>query len=149
MPKEIERKYLVTAGWREAVDGPGTVFRQAYLSTVPRATVRVRIAGDRAMLTVKGRNDGITRDEWEYPIPLDDAAQMIDRCASASLSKTRFRAGRWEIDEFHAPLEGLVVAEIELSSPDEVISLPSWIGREVSEDPRYYNSSLATSLVKP
>lgn len=149
MGKEIERKYLVTDGWRDATDGPGTEMRQAYLSTDPRATVRVRVAGDRAWLTVKGLTRGIERDEWEYPVPVADAIAMIERCGSDALSKCRYRSGRWEIDEFHGSLEGLVVAEIELSSPDESIILPAWIGEEVSDDPRYYNSSLARASVVP
>lgn len=143
MASEIERKFLVGPGWRDAVDGPGIEMTQAYLSADPRATVRVRIAGPRAWLTVKGLNRGISRDEWEYAIPVADARAMAERCASSALSKTRYRAGRWEIDEFHGPLEGLVVAEIELESEDEEIALPAWVGREVSDDPRYYNSSLA------
>lgn len=145
MAKEIERKYLVRDGWRGAVDGPGVKMRQAYLSVDPRATVRVRVSGDRAWLTVKGRNDGITRDEWDYTVPVADADAMIDRCGTAELSKTRYRCGRWEIDEFHGPLSGLVVAEIELTDASEQPALPSWIGREVSGDVRYYNSSLAAS----
>ena len=107
MAKEIERKFLVRDGWQDAVDGPGIRMRQAYLSTDPRATVRVRIAGDRARLTVKGCNHGIVRDEWEYDIPVADAEAMVDRCSTAALSKTRYRAGRWEIDRFAGPLEGL------------------------------------------
>ncbi len=95
MGKEIERKYLVTDGWRDATDGPGTEMRQAYLSTDPRATVRVRVAGDRAWLTVKGLTRGIERDEWEYPVPVADAIAMIERCGSDALSKCRYRSGRW------------------------------------------------------
>lgn len=149
MAKEIERKYLVREGWREAADGPGVKMRQAYLSVEPRATVRVRVAGDKAWLTVKGRNDGISRDEWEYPVPVADADAMIDRCGTAELSKTRYRSGRWEIDEFHGSLSGLVLAEIELTDESEQPVLPSWIGGEVSGDVRYYNSSLAASGVIP
>ncbi len=149
MAKEIERKFLVRAGWREAVDGPGTEMRQAYLSVDPRATVRVRVAGEQAWLTVKGLTKGISRDEWEYQIPVAEAEAMIDRCGTASLSKTRYRAGRWEIDDFHGKLQGLVVAEIELMSPDENIELPAWIGAEVSGDPRYYNSALAEAQAPP
>lgn len=144
MAKEIERKFLVCDdSYREAASG-AVEMSQAYLSTAIDATVRVRIAGDRGFLTVKGRNDGTVRDEWEYEVPADDARQMIDRCAqSPVISKTRYRAGRWEIDEFHGCLEGLTVAEIELSDPDEHVDLPPFIGKEVTGDPRYYNSSLA------
>lgn len=150
MAKEIERKFLVKEGWREAVDsGSATLFRQAYLSTDPHATVRVRIAGERAWLTIKGLTCGVERDEWEYPIPSADAAAMIDLCCDASISKTRYRSGRWEIDEFHGCLEGLVVAEIELTSADEHFDAPSWLGREVSADPRYYNSELSRASAPP
>lgn len=149
MAKEIERKFLVKPGWEKYVDGPGTDFRQAYLNTDPRSTVRVRLAGDRAWLTVKGKNEGTVRDEWEYPVPPADAAAMIDRCGQAAIAKTRYRAGRWEIDRFHGPLEGLVVAEIELKSADEPFDRPVWLGREVSDDPRYFNSSLALAARIP
>lgn len=149
MAKEIERKFLVSNGWRDAVDGSGIEMKQAYLSTDPKATVRVRVAGGDAWLTVKGLTQGIARDEWEYPVPVADACGMIDRCGTASLSKTRYRAGRWEIDEFHGALEGLVVAEIELVSADETVDLPAWIGKEVSGDPRYYNSELAKAMAAP
>ncbi len=146
MAKEIERKYLVDgSSYRETATSAVRI-RQAYLSTNPDATVRVRIAGDSAWLTVKGRNAGNVRDEWEYPIPVADAEAMLARCAqSPVIDKTRYRDGRWEIDEFHGSLEGLVVAEIELTSADEEYALPGYIGCEVSGDARYYNSSLAKS----
>lgn len=143
MAKEIERKFLVKPGWRDYVDGPGTEICQAYLSTDPKATVRVRVAGGNAWLTVKGITRGISRDEWEYAVPVADARDMISRCAVRSLSKTRYRSGRWEIDEFHGALDGLVVAEIELEWAGEDMELPAWIGPEVSGDPRYFNSALA------
>lgn len=146
MAKEIERKFIVGPGWEADVDAPGTDFIQAYLSTDPRATVRVRIAGNSARLTIKGRNEGISRDEWEYEIPLEDARQMIARCAEATIEKTRYRAGRWEIDVFHGRLNGLILAEIELTSADEAVTLPGWIVREVSDDPAYFNSSLAKAM---
>ncbi|MCM1028310.1 MAG: CYTH domain-containing protein [Pseudoflavonifractor sp.] len=150
MAKEIERKFLVNDGWEADTTSPGVEIMQAYLSDDPRATVRIRIAGPRAFITVKGlTHSGISRDEWEYPVPLDDAREMIDRCGKSVLSKTRFHAGRWEIDIFHEALQGLVVAEIELSRPDEEFPLPAWIGREVTGDPRYYNSSLAAAQVVP
>lgn len=147
MSKEIERKFLVKAGVDPALlGGEAVVMVQAYLSTDPRATVRVRIAGDRAKLTVKGLNNSIERDEWEYPIPTADAREMIARCASDKaivIEKTRFKVGRWEVDKYDGALAGLVVAEIELTDGDEKIELPDWVGREVSGDVRYYNSVLA------
>ncbi len=149
MAKEIERKYLVddmsfinqACGKRHIV--------QAYLSVNPDATVRVRIADDKAYLTVKSRNKGAVRNEWEYEIPVDDASQMIDTCAQSNIiDKTRYLVPAehgltWEIDVFHGQHTGLVVAEIELPEPAYRISLPSFIGDEVTGDPKYYNSSLA------
>lgn len=150
MAKEIERKFLVTGEAYRTAASRSVRMTQAYLSTNPDATVRVRIAGDRAFLTVKGRNDGCVRDEWEYQIPVGDAREMIDRCAqSPVIDKTRHIDGRWEIDEYHGSLAGLVVAEIELSDNSEEIALPPYIGREVTGDTRYYNSSLAASGVIP
>lgn len=146
MAKETERKFLVKdESWREHC-GEGTRFVQTYLNTNPDATVRLRIAGSHAFITVKSRNHGIERCEWEYEIPEQDAREMIEECdTSPVIDKTRYRDGRWEIDVFHGALAGLVVAEIELDSPDESIALPAYIGREISDDARYYNSSLANS----
>lgn len=144
MAKEIERKFLVCDDSYRAEATGSVEMSQAYLSTAIDTTVRVRIAGERGFLTVKGKNDGTVRDEWEYEIPATDARQMIERCTlSPVIRKTRYRAGRWEIDEFHGCLEGLTVAEIELSDPDEPVELPKFIGQEVTGDPRYYNSTLA------
>lgn len=147
MAKEIERKFLVVSDDYKLVADSSTFIAQAYLSTRPESTVRVRIAGDSAWLTVKGVNHGAERDEWEYPVPVADAEAMIERCAlTAPLQKTRWRVGRWEIDEFHGALAPLTVAEIELDRADEEVDLPAFIGREVTGDPYYYNSSLAASL---
>lgn len=148
MAKEIERKFLVTD---DSFISEATAARhivQAYISTDPRAIVRVRIKDSEAFLTVKGLTEGCTRDEWEYPIPADEARQMIDRVTSGTvIAKTRYiveSGGRiWEVDRFEGDLEGLTVAEVELPSEDTPLSLPSWAGREVTGDPRYYNSSLA------
>ena len=121
---------------------------QGYLSADKSATVRVRVWGDEAYLTVKGENRGIVRDEWEYPIPLDDAFQMLNRLVEGVVvDKTRylveFNGGTWEIDEFHSPVSDLVVAEIELDHPGQEFDIPSFIGEEVTGDPRYYNSNIA------
>ena len=151
MAKEIERKYLVVSQkYREIADSKAEI-RQGYLSANPDATVRVRIYGDRGFLTVKSRNRGIERGEWEYEIPTADATAMLKLCQQKGLiEKTRYRVGRWEIDEFHGRLQGLNVAEIELTSADEVVApLPSFIGREVSGDPRYYNSALSEADTPP
>ncbi len=149
MGREIERKYLVKDDSYRALATEAHHIRQAYLSTVPDATVRLRILDSQAFITVKGRNHGAERSEWEYEIPVADAEEMLAQCSQTPiLDKTRYRAGRWEIDEFHGPLEGLVVAEIELEDADETFALPEFIGEEVTGDPRYYNSTLATQRVR-
>lgn len=147
MAKEIERKFLVTSPAYRRIAIKSVHILQAYLCRDPRSTVRIRIAGHQAYLTVKGRNDGAVRDEWEYEIPVEDARLMIDRCASGTvIEKTRhivFHEGfRWEVDEFAGSRNGLVVAEIELDSADRAFPLPPFVGEEVTGDPRYYNSSL-------
>jgi CYTH domain-containing protein len=158
MPTEIERKYLLRSdAWRNAPrpnDEPalGTPIRQGYLSDTPGRTVRLRLAGERAWLTIKGAplsNSGAapSRAEFEYPIPAADARIMLDTlCPRPHVDKTRHRrihAGHvWEIDVFHAENQGLIVAEIELASVDEQVHLPDWIGSEVTQDARYANSAL-------
>ncbi len=144
---EIERKFLVVnTDWRAAAEG--VLYRQGYLSSVTERVVRVRTAGSAAFLTIKGRTSGVTRLEFEYPIPLADANRMLDDlCERPLIAKTRYQvtwAGFvWEIDEFHEENQGLVVAEIELPSEDTVFERPPWVGHEVSADPRYFNTSLA------
>ena len=143
---EIERKFLPKGeGWR----GPGqpTLMRQGYLVADPVRTVRVRIEGERAVITIKSKSTGASRGEWEYEIPVPDAAELLERlCEQPLVEKVRHRiehAGHtWEVDEFQGENAGLVVAEIELGSEDEAFDLPDWIGQEVTGDPRYYNSSL-------
>jgi CYTH domain-containing protein len=144
MAEEIERKFLVTGdGWRAAT---GSVFRQGYLSTVRERTVRIRLVGDRGFLTVKGVTVGATRAEFEYPIPADDAAELLDLCEQPIIHKTRHAVEHdgltWEVDEFHGVNEGLVVAEVELESEEQQIALPDWVGDEVTDDPRYFNANL-------
>lgn len=148
MAQEIERKYLVNdRTYRNlAVRHKGIL--QAYLSTSPDATVRLRIIDDKAFLTVKSRNHGCERGEWEYEIPVADARDMIARCnLKEVIEKNRYYVlhdgHTWEIDEFSGRLEGLVLAEIELRSIDETFTLPSFIGKEVTGDSRYYNSFLS------
>lgn len=148
MPLEIERKFLVTGyAWRTA---DGVLYRQGYLNRDKQRTVRVRIAGQQAFLTIKGVSTGTTRVEFEYEIPVVEAAQLLALCDGPLIEKTRHRitAGRhvWEVDEFHGDNAGLVVAEIELGSEDEAFEQPDWVAAEVTEDARYYNSNLA---VKP
>jgi len=128
------------------------LIRQAYLSTDKDRVVRVRSAGPRAYLTIKGPGH-ISRAEFEYEIPLDDAALMLDRlCLPGLIEKTRYRqefAGHmWEIDVFHGDNAGLVVAEIELREEGESFERPDWVLREVSGDPRYFNASLSRAPFK-
>lgn len=147
MGVEIERKFLLAdSSWKRGARG--LKFRQAYLSTDPGRTVRVRVAGDEGWLTVKGRPSGPVRAEFEYPIPADEAVSMIETlCFEPAIEKTRFRVEHdgdlWEIDEFSGANAGLVLAEIELESADQLFSIPSWLGREVTDDPRYSNSRLS------
>jgi len=146
MSIEIERKFLVRGtAWK--VPGQGAAIRQGYLSAHPDRTVRVRIEGVAATLTIKGRSRGAVRGEWEYPIPLQDAEALLNGlCERPLIEKTRYRvvhAGMtWEVDEFFGDNLGLVVAEIELSSEDQAFAKPDWAGEEVTHDSRYFNSSL-------
>lgn len=144
MAKEIERKFLVKDNWQP--QGAGIKIAQGYLSTVPERTVRVRIKDDKGYLTIKGKNEGISRAEFEYEIPLQDAEALLRLAEQPVLEKTRYLEKQgdflWEIDVFAGDNEGLVVAEIELSTEETVFSRPSWLGEEVSGDVRYYNANL-------
>lgn len=147
MPREIERKFLVQDdGWRRSA-AAGRAFVQGYLAETARAVVRVRI-DDRgaAWLTVKSAAPGLTRDEYEYPIPPADGERLIALC-EAVITKTRFEVVYggwvWEVDVYSGESEGLVMAEIELPSVDAPHDLPPWVGPEVTGDPRYYASRLA------
>lgn len=143
---EIERKFLMRD--RSVLRGSdGLGYRQGYLSRDPERTVRVRVAGPHAYLTVKGRASGPSRAEFEYGIPVADGEALLDLCLPSLIEKTRHRlehAGRtWEVDVFHGANEGLVVAEVELPSADAPVDLPDWVGDEVTDDPRYVNANLA------
>lgn len=144
---EIERKFLVAGdNWRNH-SRSATPFKQAYLNSDPERTVRVRIEGDVAMLTIKGKSHGISRLECEYPIPVPDAEKLLAICETAPLEKTRYlveyQGHTWEVDEFHGTNQGLVVAEIELEDEKAAFARPDWLGQEVSGDARYYNSALS------
>ncbi len=149
MAIEIERKFLVNGqSWRH--DATGTSYRQGYLTIDPERTVRVRIAGEKAFLTIKGKTEGMSRSEFEYQIPLKDATELLDNlCLRPLIEKVRYRinfGGRvWEVDEFEGDNYGLLLAEVELESSDEQVELPPWAGKEVTHDPRYYNASLSQS----
>ena len=152
MAHEIERKFLVdVVAWKPV--GAGTLFRQGYLSSHKERVVRVRIEGTVAKLTIKGATQGVTRVELEYPIPLADAELMLGTlCEKPLIEKTRheetYGGKRWEIDVFHGDNEGLVMAELELASEGQAYETPAWVVREVSDDPRYYNSNLISAPYK-
>jgi len=147
MGTEIERKYLVkTEGWRPGYES--NPIRQGYLAFGPPASVRVRISGAKAYLNIKRSTLAISRDEFEYSIPGEEAEFMLNRlCLGNPVEKTRHlvrHAGLlWEVDVFEGANAGLVVAEVELEREDQPIDLPPWVGREVSGEPQYLNSSLA------
>ena len=149
MGEEIERKFLVLGDlWRETAEG--TRYRQGFLSTEPERTVRVRVAGPRGSITVKGKNVGARRAEFEYEIPVADAERMLDTlCKRPLIEKVRYTLAigpqTWEIDVFEGDNAGLVVAEIELSREDEAFERPDWVGNEVTDDPRYFNSNLVAN----
>ena len=145
MAQEIERKFLVsTDEWRSLANP--TRYRQGYLSSIKERVVRVRTIDDKGFLTIKGINEGLTRLEFEYDIPLADANSLLDLCEKPIIEKTRCKIPLdgliWEIDEFFGDNAGLIVAEVELESEDQAFEKPSWIGEEVSGDPRYFNSNL-------
>jgi len=148
MPTEIERKFLVHGdSWRDAVESE-TRIMQGYLANNQNATVRVRVAGEQAWLTIKGMMRGPSRSEYEYAIPSEDAVTMLDELAvSAPIDKVRYRVrcgGHvWDLDVFAGENQGLVMAEVELASEDEPFEMPDWAGREVTGDGRYYNVNLA------
>ncbi|MBF0153860.1 MAG: CYTH domain-containing protein [Magnetococcales bacterium] len=146
MGLEIERKFLVRGdAWRSL--GAGTPYRQGFLSADRERVVRVRIAGDAATLTIKGPTRNLARAEFEYPIPVEDARFLLDYlCLHPLIEKIRYRipAGDlvWEVDEFTGENQGLLLAEVELTTADQLVALPPWVGEEVSHDPRYFNSNL-------
>ncbi len=148
MATEIERKFLVrNDDWRKQLLS-STHLMQGYLASTPTLTVRVRLEGEQGRLTIKGATRGISRSEYEYPVPAGDAQLMLRELAeTAIIDKTRHRvrcgAHVWEIDLFAGDNQGLVLAEIELGAEDEAFERPSWLGDEVSDDPRYYNANLA------
>ena len=150
MAIEIERKFLVAGDdWREAVTA-SSALRQGYLSSSAKATVRIRILDDvRAVLTLKGPTDGISRREFEYDVPLADGLEMLEMARPHVVEKRRYLVPHggliWEVDVFEGGHAGLVMAEVELADADQVVDLPDWVGREVSHDDRYANASLSRS----
>lgn len=147
MATEIERKFLVSSDDYKKLALP-VYYRQGYLSASSTCVVRVRIAGEKAYLTIKGRTKGLTRDEFEYEIPVDEANEMLSKMALTHIIKKNryiieFAGNTWEVDEFLGDNAGLVIAEIELQSEDAPFDKPVWVGKEVSDEGRYFNSSLS------
>lgn len=149
---EIERKFLVTSDAYKS-EAAGTRIVQGYICDEKERVVRVRIYGDKAFLTIKDATVGFARHEFEYQIPIDDARTLLDSvCLRPLIDKTRYRytyGGRcWEIDEFHGENEGLTFAELELPTADTTFDKPDFVGREVTDDPRYYNANLIKNPYK-
>lgn len=149
MPEEIERKFLVTGGYKHLATSYDRI-AQGYICTGSGRTVRVRIRAGRGYLTIKGPSagSGLARYEWEKEIPVEEAEELMKLCATGIIDKTRYLvpcgSHTFEVDEFHGDNEGLVLAEVELGAEDEPYERPPFVGREVTGDVRYYNSQLAT-----
>ncbi|HLZ65337.1 MAG TPA: CYTH domain-containing protein [Aliidongia sp.] len=152
-PVEIERKFLVVGqGWREGARVE--TIAQGYLPTTEDCSVRVRLLGDRAFLTIKGPSRDGARAEFEYPVPVDHAASMLRQfCAGRMIAKRRYSLTWgdrvWTVDEFEGALAGLLLAEVELDHVGQEVALPPWLGREVTDDPRYLNNALALATAPP
>ncbi len=146
MAFEIEYKYLVKNDSYKALAKSFSRISQGYLCRQPERTVRVRLRDDKGYLTIKGKNSGAIREEFEYSIPYEDALKMLNMCIPPILEKTRyivpFKGHIWEVDEFAGSRSGLVTAEVELSSPEEDYEIPDFIGENVTGNPAYYNSNL-------
>lgn len=154
MAQEIEKKFLVIGDFKSLATKE-TRITQGYLSSVPERTVRARLKGKKGFLTIKGigNSTGASRYEWEREIPVKEAKELLDICEKGVIDKTRFivpeKSGlKFEVDEFYGDNEGLTVAEIELPTEDHPFEKPSWLGEEVTGDPRYYNSMLMKNPFK-
>jgi len=152
MAKEIERKFLVK-NESFKLFSTGVIYRQGYLNRDKARTVRVRVAGELAFITIKGLTNGMERMEFEYPIPLTDANEMLETlCVKPLIEKLRYKikcdGHLWEVDEFIGDNEGLTVAEVELKSADENVFIPDWVGQEVTGDLMYFNSNLVINPFK-
>lgn len=152
MPLEIERKYLIKSDDWKNYTNKKIIIKQGYLSSNPDSTVRIRLTNKKAFITIKSKTTGITRSEYEYGIPISDARELLNLCTKPLIQKTRYivvqNKSRWEVDIFEGVNEGLEIAEIELENADELIIKPDWLGEEVSDDSRYFNSSLAVHPYK-
>lgn len=153
MAIEIERKFLVDKEkWQQLDKGQSIFYKQGYITSEPAKTIRVRISSDKAFLTIKGNTTGASRVEFEYEIPISDANELFNIFCISSVAKNRYEihhSGKiWEVDEFLEDNEGLLVAEIELGSENELFDLPAWISEEVTEESKYYNANLASHPFK-
>ncbi len=150
---EIERKYLVNKiMWQEMSDPANSIFiQQGYLSTDPGCTVRIRISDKEAMITIKGKSKGISRQEFEYSVPFEEGMQIIRLAVTPLIIKRRYvlfyEGYKWEVDEFLGDNEGLIMAEVELKAETENPEWPAWIEKEVSNDPRYFNLQLSINPI--
>ena len=149
MGKEIEHKYLViNDSYKKAATKKSEIV-QGYLNSSPDRTVRVRKVDHRGFITVKSRNIGAVRNEWEYEIPLVDAEEMLQLSENTPIHKTRwivsYRGFTWEVDEFHGTLSGLTIAEVELPDENTIPPTPPFAGTNVTDDARYYNSNLSNT----
>jgi adenylate cyclase len=148
MAQEIERKFRVANDDWRAMATSSSSLKQGYLSSSAEATVRVRLEDNLGTVTIKSKTNGITRNEFEYAIPAQEAKELLMLCSGPLIEKTRYRIPQenhtWEIDVFEGDNDGLIIAEIELTSDEDYFAKPQWLGEEVSGDSRYYNSNLAT-----
>ncbi len=152
MGVEIEKKYLLkNSTWKKHVNKQ-TRIKQGYLNATPESTVRVRIKGDKGFVTIKGKRINLLRKEFEYEIPLQDAEELLLLCQKPIIEKVRYEVDyqgyTWEIDEFENENEGLMLAEVEMQNEDETPETPEWVGEEVTDDFRYYNSNLMKNPFK-
>lgn len=146
MAKEIERKFLIDINKLPKLEN-GISIKQGYIKTQDKTVVRTRIKNDKAFLTIKSKNKGMIRSEYEYEIPLNDANEMLNNLYSKPIIdkiryEIKYKNHLWEIDVFHGENDGLIVAEVELENEDENVELPNWIVKEVTNNPKYYNSNL-------
>jgi len=152
MATEIERKYLVKSNiWKKGLtEADSSFIQQGYLNTDPDRVVRVRVRDSKACLTIKSRATGITRSEFEYSIPVNDAQELLGMCLGNVLIKRRYeveyKGNTWEVDEFLGKNKGLILAEIELISEDQTFETPEWIGKELTKDVTYTNLALAFGM---
>jgi CYTH domain-containing protein len=159
MSKEIELKFLVEPGWEkhfttaQLLDAECLHFRQGYLARDEASTVRIRLSNNKtAYLTIKGARIGLTCDEYEYEIPYQDGLELFEMCGTVTVIKTRYAIKddndqKWEIDIFEGINEGLIMAELEIPSENHLVTIPDWIGRDVSADYQYTNAYMATHKV--